>query len=44
MFLYANFPFTRCEVSEDNNCRQWLQNNRLFARKQLLELDLTEAS
>ena len=36
--------FTRCEVAENDNCQQWLQNNRLFARKQLLELDLTEAS
>ena len=44
IFLYANFPFTRCEVAENDNCQQWLQNNRLFARKQLLELDLTEAS
>ena len=35
--------FTRCEV-ENNNCRQWLQNNWLFSRKQLLQLDLTEAS
>ena len=32
------------EVAENDNCRQWLQNNRLFACKQLLELDLTEAS
>ena len=36
--------FTRCEVAKNDNCRQWLQNNRLFASKQLLELDLTEAS
>ena len=36
--------FTRCEVEKDN-CRQWLQNNWLFSRKQiLLQLDLTEAS
>ena len=40
----THFPFTRCEVAETDNCRQWLQNNRLFARKHLLELDLTEAS
>ena len=33
--------FTRCEVE---NCRQWLQNNWLFSRKQLLQLDLTKAS
>ena len=44
IFLYANFPFTHCEVAENDNWQQWLQNNRLFARKQLLELDLTEAS
>ena len=37
------FFFTRCEV-ENDNCRLWLQNNCFFARKQLLELDLTEAS
>ena len=35
--------FTRCEV-ENDNCRQWLQNNWLFSRKQLLQLDLTEES
>ena len=35
--------FTRCEV-ENDNCRQWLQNNWLFSRKQFLQLDLTEAS
>ena len=35
--------FTRCEVEKDN-CRQWLQNNWLFSRKQLLQLDLTEVS
>ena len=34
--------FTRCEKNE--NCWYWLQNNCFFARKQLLELDLTEAS
>ena len=33
--------FNRCEVE---NCRQWLQNNWLFFCKQLLQLDLTEAS
>ena len=33
--------FTRCEVE---NCRQWLQNNWLVFCKQLLQLDLTEAS
>ena len=33
--------FTRCEVE---NCRQGLQNNWLFFCKQLLQLDLTEAS
>ena len=37
------FLFTRCEVENDNR-RQWLQNNCFFARKQLLELDLTEES
>ena len=37
------FLFTRCEV-ENDNCRQWLQNNWPFAREQLLELNLTEAS
>ena len=35
--------FTRCEV-ENDNCGEWLQNNWLFFRKQLLQLDLTEAS
>ena len=35
--------FTRCEV-ENDNCRQWLQNNWLFSCKQLLQLDLTEAT
>ena len=35
--------FTSCEVENDNS-RQWLQNNWLFSRKQLLQLDLTEAS
>ena len=42
-FCTQIFFFTRCEL-EDDNCRQWLQNNCFFARKQLLELDLTEAS
>ena len=36
--------FTRCEAWENDNCQQWLQNNWLFSRKQLLKLDLTEAS
>ena len=35
--------FTRCEV-ENDNCWQWLQDNWLFSRKQLLQLDFTEAS
>ena len=35
--------FARCKV-ENVNCRQWLQNNWLFSRKQLLQLDLTAAS
>ena len=35
--------FTRCEV-ENDNCWQWRQNKWLFSRKQLLQLDLTEAS
>ena len=35
--------FTRSEV-ENDNCRQWLQNNWLFSRKQSLQLDLPEAS
>ena len=43
-FCTQIFLFTRCEVAENNNCRQWLKNNWLFARKQLLELDLSEAS
>ena len=42
-FCTQIFLFTGCEV-ENDNCRQWLQNNCFFARKQLLELDLTEAS
>ena len=40
-FCTQNVLFTRCEVE---NCRQWLQNNLLFFCKQLLQLDLTEAS
>ena len=35
--------FTPCKV-ENDNFRQWLQNNWLFSRKQLLQLDLSEAS
>ena len=42
-FCMQIFLFTRCEVENDNR-RQWLQNNCFFARKQLLELDLTEES
>ena len=42
-FCTQIFLFTCCEV-ENDNCRQWLQNSCFFARKQLLELDLTEAT
>ena len=40
-FLYANCPF---HSLWSRACRQWLQNNWLFFCKQLLHLDLTEAS
>ena len=42
-FCMQIFLFTRCEV-ENDNCRQCLQNKCFFALKQLLELNLTEAS
>ena len=43
-FCAQIFLFTRCKVGENENYRQGLQSKWLVALKQLLELDLAEAS